>query len=113
MIATWSPAISQGGAFSYFNDFSNDIVGQPPGGWDQFGTTSVTPFVVDVAGNKKVRFPSLGSGQTDKYLINRNFYCESNLTATAKIRFLENADSAGLVIGWKDQNSYIKVQLNP
>lgn len=98
-----------------FDDFSSYPTGQPPAGWDQVGTPLVTPVIEEVGGTgnayKQLSFPSLGSGRTDKWLLYRDLTC-ADPSVTVKVNFRENADSAGILLAWVDQNNYIKVQPN-
>lgn len=109
-----TPAVSEG-SLTFTDDFSSYPVGQPPAGWDQFGTSAITPVIEQVGGtgsaHNLLSFPSLGAGNTDKWLIYRGFSC-TRATATVKINFQENADSAGLMLAWVDPNNFIRVQPN-
>lgn len=110
-----SPTPTQG-SFIYTDDFSSYPTGQPPTGWDQFGTTAITPYISEVGGTgslyKQLRFPYLGSGYTDKHLVYNNLSC-ADVTATVKVNFRTSiADNAGLIIGWSDANNRIDAKPN-
>lgn len=100
---------------SVFDDFSSHSPGQPPGGWTEFGTTSVRPTVEEVGGSgpasRVLRFPSLGGQYVNKWLI-KDGASFSRPKATVKLNFRTSGDRAGLTLAWRDSSSQIVVHPN-
>jgi hypothetical protein len=63
--------------------------------------------------SNRLLFPRLGSGNTDKWLIYEGLACRgTTATATVKIRIEDSSDSAGILLGWTDQNNFLRAEVN-
>lgn len=100
----------------YRNDFSQDVVGRVPEGWTSFGNAPITSTIEYAGGPSSSRkvlvFPELSQRYEDKILIHNNLDVHVPYTATVKLNFQTDTDNAGIVIGWKSYEHYVRVLAN-
>jgi murein DD-endopeptidase MepM/ murein hydrolase activator NlpD len=100
----------------FSDDFSSYPLGSTPSGWTQYGTTAITPTVVEYGGTgasfQRLRFPAYTAESTSKFLI-RDDQVGTNITATVKLNFQTSNDGGGLIVAWQDTGNYIAILPNP
>ena len=101
---------------TYFDDFSTYALGSIPSGWTQYGTTNITPRVIEYGGSgtnyQRLEFPAYTAESTSKSLIRDNLSA-TMVTATIKLNFQTSNDGGGLIVAWQDPGNYIAILPNP
>jgi hypothetical protein len=101
---------------NFSDNFSGYPLGSTPSGWTQYGTTAITPTIVEYGGAgatfQRLRFPAYTAESTSKFLIKDNLV-GTNITAQVKLNFQTSNDGGGLIVAWQDIGNYIAILPNP
>lgn len=101
---------------SIFDDFSAYPLGTIPAGWTQYGTSVITPTIVNYGGtgtvSQRLEFPAYTAQATSKWLI-KDGSSATVFTSTVKLNFQTNSDGSGIILAWNDEGNYIAVLPNP